>query len=338
MTPATLNTLGDSLKAEVQQLVLIEPSDDSMEVIGSVQLASFKAKKGELVTAIRSLKITTPGDFALAGDMISGCDAVVAAIGTRFDEPIALANQKHKALTGARKEMAGDLLEAVAWLRGARAGYKAAVEAEEKRKAAEEQARLRAEAEAKQRAEAEAARIEAKRIADAAAEEKRLADEAAAELARTEREAAEAVALAAAEIEDPDEAMAAVAAAAEEAEKVEADRIERERVAAEQEAERQRQVEEAARLAEQAAQAPVVMPRMVVEPTLDKEEGVTWADNWVAEYEPTEALKAIVAAGALEYLSLNEKAINSAAKSQKSLARIPGVRVVNNKIEKRRKA
>ncbi len=118
------------------------------------------------------------------------------------------------------------------------------------------------------------------------------------------------------------------------AEKAEADRVERERIAAEQEADRLREAEEARVRAEQAAAAPVVVARVAVEAPV-VEAGVTWADNWEAEYDPETALRAIIAAGRIEFLMLNEKAINAAAKSQKNLANIPGVRVVNNKIERR---
>src|SRR5690606_7323439 len=122
------------------------------------------------------------------------------------------------------------------------------------------------------------------------------------------------------------EAMAALAAAEEAAEA--------QRQAAEAEAKRVADAAEAARIAaEQAAQAPVVVERMAPAP---REAGVSWVDNWVAEYDPATAIREMIAAGRLEFLLVNDKAVQASVKALKGLANIPGVKVVNNKTERRR--
>ncbi len=317
---ATLGSLRDGLKLEVQNLVIIEPSADTQEVVNQGQLAAFKLKKAELTTAIAALPVDSPDNFALAGELISACDMIVSAIDERMAEPIASANKVHKSLTGARKDMAGDLEELARGLRGKRATFKAGEEAKARELGRQAEAAARAKAEAEQR---ETARI----AAEEAAETARLAAEAAAEAA--------AATAAAAEIEDPDAAMEAAAAAAE----LEA-----------QAAEQARQADLERQQAEAAAQAPVVVPRVAVAVPLAVEEGVTWADNWEARWPLTadgkpdtrKVLEAILAVlpsrpDLMMYVILDEKMVSKQAGIQKTTFRVPLVEAVNNKIERRSK-
>ncbi len=338
------------LHEAVRELVIIEPSADSTEVVNGSQLAPLQAAKAALVAQGMAMKIDSPESFALASEWIDGCDAFVDAVAMKLDKPIDEANARHKAFTGMRGALVKDIKVLADYFRSARGEFKIATERAEREAKEKAQREAQAAAEAAQREQARLAQIEAKRIADEAAEVKRLADLEAKRIADEAAEAkrladAEAARLAAeaAEIVDPDLAMEAAAAAEEAAAaalQAEADAAELARQTA-LEAER---VAEEARIAaaalaaeaEAAAAMPVVVPTVHVEPVLAKEDGVSWADNWVAEYDEPTALRAMVAAGAVEYLMVNPKAVNAAAKSQKSLARIPGVSVVNKKIERRK--
>lgn len=331
-----ISKLKEDLALEVQQLVIIDPAPGILEVVNQGQLEAFKERQSELVTFASTLRVDSAESFALAGQLVEASDFLTSIINERFEKDTEEANARHKALTGTRGDLRGPFTVLSQKFRNARAAWKASEDARIAREAAA--ARAAAEAEAKRQRD-EQARL-AKEAADRIAEEARVAAEEAAEAARVERErvereAAEAAA-AAAEIEDPMEALAAAAAAAEAARVAEEQAAEAARKAEEGQAELAREAELAQRLAEQAAAAPVIVARVAVEAPV-VEDGVIWADNWVAEYDPTEALKALVAAGRIEFLMVNDKAITAAAKSQKSLASIPGVRVVNNKIEKRRK-
>ena len=325
------------LHEAVTGLVIIEPSEDSTEVVNESQIVALRSAKAELVTAGRALKVETPEAFALAGEWLAGCEQFVGMVEERFEEPISQANKRHKALTGTRKEITADIVELAAYFRGARAGYRAAVERAEReaREAAERKARE--EAEARQREAARIAREEAERQAAAAAEARRIADEQAAEAKRVADEEAARLAAEAALIEDPDAAMEAAAAAEEAAAAAAQAQADAAAAAAAAEEEANERAIQAAIDAEAAAAAPVVVPTVHVQPVLEKEDGVSWADNWVAKYDPVEAFDAIIKARAWGYLMLNEKAISAAAKSQKGLAQIPGVSVVNEKIERRKK-
>ncbi len=331
-----ISKLQSDLKAQVTGLEIVLDPTLTNPPISEAQVAAFKASKGELTAAIAALPVATLEDFTIAGQMIDSLNALVGAVDERLKPEIAKANAIHKSLTGARGDMASDLEDLTKSLKSKRAVWKAAEDARIAREAAAARAAAEAEARRVRDEEARLAREAAERIA----EEARAAAEAAAEAARIEAarvaEEARLAAEAAAVIEDPDEAMAAAAAAAEAAEKAEAE-AEAARIAAEEDqAERAREAERARQLAEQAAQAPVVVQRVAVEPALAKEDGVSWADNWQPEYESEEAvLKALVAAGRIEFLSVNMKAVNAAVKSQKSLCNIPGVKAVNNKIERR---
>lgn len=321
----------------VTGLVIIEPSADSVEVVNESQLVALQSVKSELVAAVREIKVESPEAFALAGEWLDGCEQFVGMVKERFDKPISQANKRHKALTGTRGEITSDIVEAAERLRNLRKAYRAAVERAEReaREAAERKARE--EAEARQREAARIAREEAERQAAAAAEARRIADEQAAEAKRVADAEAARLAAEAALIEDADAAMEAAAAAEEAAAAAAQAQADAAAAAAAAEEEANERAIQAALDAEAAATAPVVVPTVHVQPVLEKEDGVTWADNWVAKYDPAEAFDAIVKAGAWGYLMLNEKAISAAAKSQKGLARIPGVSVVNEKIERRKK-
>lgn len=331
------------LQEAVTGLVIIEPSADSVEVVNESQLAPLRASKAALVAQGRAIKVDSPEAFALADEWLKGCEAFVAAVKDRFEEPISQANRRHKALTGTRALLIGnsddpnDVLGLIKYLRDGRGEYKAAVERAEReaREAAERKARE--EAEARQREAARIAREEAERQAAAAAEARRIADEQAAEAKRVADAEAARLAAEAALIEDADAAMEAAAAAEEAAAAAAQAQADAAAAAAAAEEEANERAIQAALDAEAAAAAPVVVPSVHVQPVLEKEDGVSWADNWVAKYDPVEAFDAIIKARAWGYLMLNEKAISAAAKSQKGLARIPGVSVVNEKIERRKR-
>ncbi len=309
----------EKLKQTVTGLTIIVPTADSLQVIPENELAAFQEIALEFVQQC-DVEITTKDDFSKAGEMVSDCEMVAKVLASRFEEPISDANKAHKALTGTRKDLVGPFESVAAALRKRRAEWKAADDARIRREQAEAARKAREEAE-------RVARIAREEADRKAAEAKRIADEAASKAkAEADRVAAEAAA-AAAEFTDPDEAMAALAAAEEEAERAaQAARDEADRAATAAQA----AADEAAR----AAAAPVVVERVVVAAPV-KEAGVTWVDNWMAQYDPIEALKALVAAGRVEFLMVNDKAVQAAAKSQKGLANIPGVEVVNNKTERR---
>ncbi len=344
-----ISKLQSDLKAQVTGLEIILDPTLTNPPISEAQVAAFKASKGELTAVIAALPVATLEDFTIAGQMIDSLNALVGAVDERLKPEIAKANAIHKSLTGVRGDMASDLEDLTKSLKSKRAVWKAAEDARIAREAAA--ARAAAEAEAL-RVQQEQARL-AKEAADRIAEEARVAAEAAVEAARIEAarvaEEARLAAEAAAEIEDPMEALAAAEAAEEARVAAEAALAEAARKAEEDQAERAREAELALQLAEQAAQAPVVIPRAVVQPTLAKEDGVTWADKWEVEYPMSEdgkkineepVLRAILAEigkrpDLIGYLKLNLPAINSAGTNQKNLANIPGVRVWNNKIERR---